>query len=89
MFMGNSIKIEYHGTKCAVCGFDFERVYGNRGRGYIEMHHIRPLSYVGDESNINPKTDLVPICSNCHRKKDNVLSIYELREATKRGNDIY
>ncbi len=53
------------------------------------MHHIRPLSYVGDESNINPKTDLVPICSNCYRKKDNVLSIYELREATKRGNDIY
>ncbi|HBF7178023.1 TPA: restriction endonuclease, partial [Clostridioides difficile] len=36
--------IKYHGTKCVVCGFDFEKTYGNRGKGYIEIHHIRPLS---------------------------------------------
>ncbi|HDF5578078.1 TPA: HNH endonuclease [Clostridioides difficile] len=79
--------IKYHGTKCVVCGFDFEKTYGNRGKGYIEIHHIRPLSSVGKESNINPKTDLVPICSNCHRmihrKKDSVLSIDELKQLIK------
>lgn len=79
--------IKYHGTKCVVCGFDFEKIYGNRGKGYIEIHHIRPLSFVREESNINPKTDLVPICSNCHRmihrKKDNVLSIDDLKQIIK------
>ncbi|MGO0883781.1 HNH endonuclease [Clostridioides difficile] len=79
--------IKYHSTKCVVCGFDFEKIYGNRGKGYIEIHHIRPLSSVGKESNINPKTDLVPICSNCHRmihrKKDNVLSIDDLKKIIK------
>ena len=79
--------IKYHGTKCVVCGFDFEKIYGNRGKGYIEIHHIRPLSSVGKESNINPKTDLVPICSNCHRmihrKKDSVLSIDKLKKIVK------
>ncbi|KPI48644.1 restriction endonuclease [Clostridioides difficile] len=79
--------IKYHGTKCIVCGFDFEKTYGDRGKGYIEIHHIKPLSSVGEESNINPKTDLVPICSNCHRmihrKKDNVLSIDDLKQIIK------
>lgn len=79
--------IKYHGTKCVICGFDFEKIYGNRGKGYIEIHHIRPLSSVGEESNINPKTDLVPICSNCHRmihrKRDSVLSIDDLKQIIK------
>ncbi|MDX9872966.1 MAG: HNH endonuclease [Clostridia bacterium] len=70
--------IEYHGTVCVICGFDFEHHYGERGRGFIEIHHIAPLSGSGIHE-VNPKTDLIPVCSNCHkmihRKKDNILSI--------------
>jgi predicted HNH restriction endonuclease len=48
------------------------------------VHHLKPLmSSVQEEVVINPETDLVAVCSNCHRvihrRKDNVLSIEELR----------
>lgn len=77
--------IEVHGCFCNVCGFDFEKVYGDRGKGFIEVHHIKPLNnYDGREVEINPATDLIPLCSNCHsmihRRIDNVLSIDELKK---------
>ncbi|MDM5187565.1 HNH endonuclease [Bacillus sp. DX4.1] len=49
----------------------------------MEVHHLKPLSTIGEEVAINPKEDLVPVCSNCHRmihrRKDNVLTVEELR----------
>ena len=71
--------IKIHGCKCACCGFDFEKVYGERGAGFIEIHHNKPLYSLEEEIVINPMTDLIPVCSNCHRmihrRKDDVLSI--------------
>lgn len=61
------IAIGIHGTTCAVCRFNFAEVYGERGDGYIEIHHINPLSDLETEQIVNPQTDLVPVCSNCHR----------------------
>lgn len=70
------------GYICKVCGFVFEKVYGEWGKDYIEIHHIKPISSVGEQI-VNPDTDLIPFCSNCHRmihrKKDRVLSIEELK----------
>jgi len=80
--------IAYHGTKCKVCGFDFEKAYGHRGKGYIEIHHINPLSTVGEEVKIDPKKDLIPVCSNCHRmihrRKNCILSIEDMIEIINR-----
>lgn len=28
---------------CEACDFDFEKVYGEHGVGFIEAHHVRPL----------------------------------------------
>jgi 5-methylcytosine-specific restriction enzyme A len=76
--------IEMHGISCVVCDFNFEEVYGERGKDYIEVHHVNPLSSIGKEVSINPKEDLVPVCSNCHRmihrRKDKVLTVKELRD---------
>jgi len=76
--------IKIHGLKCKCCGFDFSRKYGQHGEGYIEVHHIVPLSSLQEEITINPKTDLFPVCANCHRmihhKANHVLSIEELKE---------
>lgn len=76
--------IEIHGTKCFGCGFDFEEHYGQRGAGYIEIHHIKPLSEIDEEIEVNPETDLIPLCSNCHRMvhrvKTDVLTLEELRK---------
>lgn len=58
--------IEIHGTKCKGCGFDFLKVYGERGRGYIHVHHVTPVSQLGENYKVNPASDLVPVCPNCH-----------------------
>ncbi len=73
-----------HGTKCMVCGFDFEKVYGELGKDYIEVHHVTPLSNIDEEREINPITDLVCVCANCHRMlhrhKDSILTVDELKD---------
>jgi 5-methylcytosine-specific restriction protein A len=58
--------IAVHGHTCVVCGFDFQRQYGEEGRGYIEVHHIVPVSKLGEGYLINPIKDLIPVCANCH-----------------------
>ena len=58
--------LEEHGHACAVCDFDFERAYGELGRGFIHVHHLRPLSEVGEGYEVDPVLDLKPVCPNCH-----------------------
>lgn len=78
------LAIKEHGVICKACNFDFKAVYGERGREYIEIHHIQQLSELSEPTEINPRTDLVPLCANCHRmihrKKDEVLTINQLIE---------
>ncbi|WP_109001522.1 HNH endonuclease [Streptomyces rishiriensis] len=50
---------------CEACGFDFEEVYGDRGSGYIECHHVVPLHEAGEGR--TKLSDLALICANCHR----------------------
>jgi len=75
--------IDIHGTICKGCKFDFEKTYGERGKGFIEIHHLKPLSDLNEEIEVNPEEDLVPLCSNCHRmihrKKKEILTIEELQ----------
>lgn len=79
-----SAAIKIHGTVCQGCGFDFEKTYGEIGKGYIEVHHVKPLCEEDDAVEINPATDLICVCANCHRiihkRKDSVLSLKELQE---------
>ncbi len=58
--------IEHYGCRCSVCGFDFEKVYGEVGSGFIHVHHLKPLSEIRKEYVIDPIADLRPICPNCH-----------------------
>lgn len=79
--------IEIHGPQCKVCGFDFEKHYGELGVGFIEIHHCKPLATIGEEVVVNPVTDLIPLCSNCHRMihriRDKLLTIEEMRDIYK------
>jgi 5-methylcytosine-specific restriction enzyme A len=58
--------INYYGTSCAVCRFSFESVYGDIGTDFIHVHHIVPVSQLGPGYELDPLTDLVPLCPNCH-----------------------
>jgi 5-methylcytosine-specific restriction enzyme A len=74
--------IKKHGTTCAACTFDFDKTYGkDYAQGYIQIHHVKPLSEY--EGEVDPETDLVPLCANCHamahRRRTTVTSIEELR----------
>lgn len=61
-----SVCIAHHGSACAACGMDFERVYGPEGAGFIHVHHLRPLASIGESYEVNPVEDLRPVCPNCH-----------------------
>ena len=58
--------IEYHGTKCKICGFDFGEIYESELEGKIEVHHTIPLSKIKQEYVVDPINDLIPVCPNCH-----------------------
>ena len=40
---------------CEVCGFDFKAHYGDIGEGYIEGHHTKPISEMGEKEVTNYK----------------------------------
>ena len=47
--------IRHHGWACKVCGFDFKMAYGELGRDFIHVHHIKPLSEIKSTYRVNPK----------------------------------
>jgi len=57
--------------KCYICDFSFEEKYGEHGKGYIEIHHERPVCNYDDKGFSEFLKDAVlfvkPLCSNCHR----------------------
>jgi 5-methylcytosine-specific restriction protein A len=69
---------------CACCGFDFSKTYGELGEGFIHVHHIEALYEHGGVHEVDPKTDMIPVCPNCHsmlhRNRDRTLKPEELRE---------
>ncbi len=71
------------GYQCLVCGRDFEATYGEIGRNFIHVHHLTPISSIGQEYELNVDTDLVPVCPNCHymlHRKNPPYTIEELKE---------
>jgi 5-methylcytosine-specific restriction enzyme A len=58
--------LAYFGFDCIICGFDFFESFGDIGAGYIHVHHLTPVSLIGEDYKINPVQDLIPVCPNCH-----------------------
>ncbi len=58
--------IAHYGTRCFACNFDFGASYGEMLEGYIHVHHLRPLSDIDGEYEVDPIADLRPVCPNCH-----------------------
>lgn len=58
--------IEHFGRFCQGCGLDFGKFYGSNVNVSIQVHHIISLAEIGKTYNVNPITDLIPLCPNCH-----------------------
>lgn len=55
-----------YGYQCAACGINLSDVYGEIAQGYIHVHHLRQLSEINAEYQVDPIQDLRPLCPNCH-----------------------
>lgn len=79
--------LQCHGYTCSVCGLDFESKYGEIGKGFIHVHHLRQLSEIGETYAVDPKKELMPVCPNCHamlHKKEPAYSIDDLKSRIQR-----
>lgn len=73
--------------KCKVCCFDFEDFYGDFGKGFIEIHHQKPVfQFDGDDTEQTIEqalTNVIPVCPNCHRmihrRRENPLTFEEVK----------
>jgi 5-methylcytosine-specific restriction protein A len=74
---------------CEACNFDFS-IYGDRGKDFIEVHHLKPISQLklGDVTKLE---DLALLCANCHRMvhiKTPWLSLDELKSLMTKTTKI-
>jgi len=81
--------LEMHKPICDACGFDFNLVYGKElANSFIQVHHRQSITTL-DGSVVNPETDLVPLCANCHcmvhRKRGEIIPVEELKEIIERN----
>ena len=60
---------KFHGTSCQACEMDFVTRYGDIGEGFIEAHHLKPISSLeeGVPVKYDVASDFAVLCSNCHR----------------------
>jgi predicted HNH restriction endonuclease len=75
--------IAIHGLRCKACSFDFEKAYGEHAKGFIHVHHVKPISEYEEDQAVDPVTDLITLCANCHsvvhRRPDMLLSVEQLK----------
>ena len=85
--------LDIHGYRCRVCKFDFAVTYGELGKEFIHVHHLHPVATMQADTVVNPKTDLIPVCPNCHAMlhkgcpTDSPRTPDELRTLLKSGNE--
>lgn len=75
--------ISIHGSSCHACGLDMKQRYGGVAEGFIEIHHVTPVSQLSENYIIDPAKDLVPLCPNCHaiaHRRTPPFSVEEIRQ---------
>ncbi len=80
--------IAHYGLSCIVCGFDFEKTYGQVGKGFIHVHHLQQVATVGKTYEVDPIKDLRPVCPNCHamlHRQNSLLTVDGLKEIINIG----
>ncbi len=80
--------INHYGYSCSVCGVSLEDIYGNLAKGFIHVHHIKPISDIKKEYRIDPIEDLRPVCPNCHsilHLEQPPMSVSELKNIISRN----
>ncbi len=80
--------IDKYTARCYVCKTDLGDVYGEVGRGYIHVHHLKPLAEIRETYEVDPIKDLRPVCPNCHaiiHRRTPPYSIEEVQEMLRKA----
>src|SRR5262249_52361599 len=83
--------IAHYGARCYVCRLDFGERYGPTVKGFIHVHHLCPLSAIGQEYEVDPVADLRPVCPNCHaviHSRKPPYSMEEVRRMLREEADV-
>lgn len=77
--------IEQLGTTCEACGRKMEEIYGEIGRGYIELHHLKPFCNldIGKERVVT-LSDFAVLCPNCHKMIHKTNETSDIKKFKKR-----
>jgi 5-methylcytosine-specific restriction protein A len=72
--------------RCEVCGMSFHERYGDRGKGYIIVHHQNPIA-MREKPSKTTLDDLNLVCYNCHAMlhHGNLLTVKQLRSIISRA----
>lgn len=76
--------IEHYGPTCQACDLNYEDKYGAIGANLIHVHHVTPLSAIGETYQVDPVRDLIPLCATCHHvahRRNPPYSVAEIRIA--------
>ena len=80
--------IKKYKAKCCICSFSFGDTYGEIAKGFIHVHHVKPLSEIRTQYTVDPVKDLRPVCPNCHAiihcKGEPAFSIEEVKAFLRR-----
>ena len=58
--------LAHYGRVCQACKANLIKIYGVLGSNIIQVHHLKPLSEIGESYIVDPINDLIPVCPNCH-----------------------
>jgi hypothetical protein len=58
--------LAHYGYDCTVCGFNFQKQYGEIGKRFIHVHHLAFLAKGPERRRVDPVEALRPVCPNCH-----------------------
>ncbi|MCX2472787.1 HNH endonuclease [Pedobacter sp. MC2016-05] len=62
----HNFKLKHGRLFCQVCKFDYKKVYGKVGDGFIEGHHTKWVSDMPADYKTKPE-EIALLCANCHR----------------------
>ena len=74
--------IAHYGARCYVCNIDFGERYDPKLKGFIHVHHLYPLSSIGQGYEVDPVADLRPVCPNCHAVIHSHKPPYSMRKSS-------
>jgi len=75
--------LRHHGLVCCVCRKTLSEVYGEAAERIIHVHHVVPMASIGAGYEVDPVSDLRPVCPNCHAVIHSRNPCYEIDEVKR------